>query len=147
MLNTIFYTVVGTALNVILTAMLAYTLSRKNLLFKKPLTVFVTFTMFFNGGMIPTYLVIRDLGLLDNLSLLALALVLVVGAGIVYYLTWRNYRPVEHLLAELRRRSVILESPEGTGFNEFRLIEKSVADMQHSMKEVQEALRQEIPRI
>lgn len=48
-------------------------------------------------------------------------------------------------MAELRRRSVILESPEGTGFNEFRLIEKSVADMQHSMKEVQEALRQEIP--
>ena len=54
LLNTIFYTVVGTALNVILTAMLAYTLSRKNLLFKKPLTVFVTFTMFFNGGMLPT---------------------------------------------------------------------------------------------
>ena len=95
----------------------------------------------------PVHRMQSELRVARNLSLLALALVLVVGAGIVYYLTWRNYRPVEHLLAELRRRSVILESPEGTGFNEFRLIEKSVADMQHSMKEVQEALRQEIPRI
>src|SRR5699024_9076629 len=95
----------------------------------------------------PVHRMQSELRVARNLSLLALALVLVVGACIVYYLTWRNYRPVEHLLAELRRRSVILESPEGTGFNEFRLIEKSVADMQHSMKEVQKALRQEIPRI
>jgi len=64
--NTIIYTVVGTALNVMLTAMLAYALSRKDVLLKKPLTMLISFTMFFNGGMIPTYLVIRDLGLLDH---------------------------------------------------------------------------------
>ncbi len=64
--NTVFYTVVGTALNVMLTAMLAYALSRKNVMLKKPLTMLISFTMFFNGGMIPTYLVIRDLGLLDH---------------------------------------------------------------------------------
>lgn len=95
----------------------------------------------------PVHRMQTELRVARNLSLLALILVLVLGVGIVYYLTWRNYRPVEHLLTELRRRSVILESPEGSDFNEFRLIEKSVADMQHSMKAVQEALRQEIPRI
>lgn len=64
--NTLLYTVVATTLNVILTAMLAFALSHKDALLKKPLTLFVTFTMFFNGGMIPTYLVVRDLGLLDT---------------------------------------------------------------------------------
>ena len=95
LLNTIFYTVVGTALNVILTAMLAYTLYRKNLLFKKPLTVFVTFTMFFNGGMIPTYLVIRDLGLLDSR-------VAVLLPGLVSVFNFINMRThFESLPAEL----------------------------------------------
>ncbi len=64
--NTILYTIVGTALNVSLTAMLAYALSRQNLMLKKPLTMLISFTMFFNGGMIPTYLVMRDLNLLDT---------------------------------------------------------------------------------
>lgn len=64
--NTIFYTVVATALNVVLTAGLAYTLSRKKLMLKKPLTMFVMFTMFFSGGMIPTYLTMQGLGLLDT---------------------------------------------------------------------------------
>lgn len=64
--NTIFYTVAGIVLNVTLTAMIAYALSHTDMLLKKPLTLFVTFTMFFNGGMIPTYLVVRDLNLLDT---------------------------------------------------------------------------------
>lgn len=64
--NTIFYTVTATALNVILTAGLAFALSRKNLMFKKPLTLFVMLTMFFSAGMIPTYLNMQSLGLLDT---------------------------------------------------------------------------------
>jgi putative aldouronate transport system permease protein len=64
--NTLINTTVGTLLNVSLTALLAYTLSHTKLAFKKPLTLFVTFTMFFNGGMIPTFLVIRSLGLLNT---------------------------------------------------------------------------------
>ena len=64
--NTQLYTVVGTILNVVLTAMVAYALAHRDLLFKKPLTLFITFTMFFNGGMIPTYLVIRNMDLLDT---------------------------------------------------------------------------------
>lgn len=64
--NTLLYTVVGTILNVVLTAMVAYALAHRDLLFKKPLTLFITFTMLFNGGMIPTYLVIRNMDLLDT---------------------------------------------------------------------------------
>lgn len=64
--NTILYTVVATALNVVLTAGLAFALSRKKLMLKKPLTLYVMFTMFFNGGMIPTYLNMQHLGLLDT---------------------------------------------------------------------------------
>lgn len=64
--NTLLYTAAGTAINVILTAMLAFALAHKDVMFRKPLTLLVTFTMFFNGGMIPTYLVVRNLGLLDT---------------------------------------------------------------------------------
>lgn len=64
--NTIFYTVTGTALNVILTMMLAYPLSRKNFFLKKPLTLFVMFTMYFQGGLIPTYLWMNDLHLYNT---------------------------------------------------------------------------------
>ena len=61
--NTIFYTVVGTTINVILTMMLAYPLSRKNFFARKPLTLIVMFTMYFQGGLIPTYLWMNDLHL------------------------------------------------------------------------------------
>ena len=64
--NTIFYTVVGTTINVILTMMLAYPLSRKNFFARKPLTLFVMFTMYFQGGLIPTYLWMNDLHLYNT---------------------------------------------------------------------------------
>lgn len=65
--NSIFYTFVGTLTNVSLTTMLAYPLSRPHFFGKKVIVAFVTFTMFFNGGMIPTYLLVRNLGLLDSM--------------------------------------------------------------------------------
>ena len=64
--NTIFYTVVATFLNVVLTAALAYPLSKKKLMLRKPITMFIMFTMFFNGGMIPTYLVMNKIGILNT---------------------------------------------------------------------------------
>lgn len=64
--NTILYTVTGTALSIFLTAMLAFSLSHKKMVWGKPLTLLVTFTMFFNGGLIPTYLVVRSLGLINH---------------------------------------------------------------------------------
>ena len=59
--NTIFYTVVGTFLNVLLTMVGAYPLSRKDLPYRKVLMFLFTFTMIFSGGMIPTYILVSEL--------------------------------------------------------------------------------------
>ncbi len=64
--NTIFYTVVGTGINIVLTMMLAYPLSRKEFFAKTPLMMFVMFTMYFQGGLIPTYLWMNDLNLYNT---------------------------------------------------------------------------------
>jgi putative aldouronate transport system permease protein len=64
--NTIFYTVTGTFLNLFLTLLAAYALSRKDLVGRNVLMFFMAFTMYFSGGMIPTYLLIRSLGLFNS---------------------------------------------------------------------------------
>ncbi len=66
MLNTIYYTFMGTVLNIFVTIICAYPLSRKNLPGKKFLLWIFTFTMMFGGGLIPSYLNIRRLGLLNT---------------------------------------------------------------------------------
>ena len=64
--NTIIYTVVGTMLNLVLTMIAAYPLSRKDLPGGKFLTLIFTFTMIFNGGMIPTYMLVKGMGLMNS---------------------------------------------------------------------------------
>jgi putative aldouronate transport system permease protein len=56
--NTLLYVVGGTALNMTLTCLGAYALSRQNVMFKKPIMLLIIFTLFFNGGLIPTYLLV-----------------------------------------------------------------------------------------
>lgn len=64
--NTIFRTVTGVILTIVVTAMFAYPLSRKYMPLRKQYTFLTLFTMIFNGGMIPTYLLIKNLHLIDN---------------------------------------------------------------------------------
>lgn len=64
--NTILYTIEGTVGSVFVTLFAAYALSRKDLVGRNVLTFLFTFTMFFNGGMIPTYLIVKDLNMLDT---------------------------------------------------------------------------------
>ncbi|GAA2157960.1 MULTISPECIES: carbohydrate ABC transporter permease [Glycomyces] len=64
--NSVFYAVVGTIVSVTLTVMIAYPLSRSELVGRKVLIGGVLFTMLFSGGLIPTYMVVRSLGLLDT---------------------------------------------------------------------------------
>lgn len=64
--NTIFYVVVGTFISMVLTVFGGYAFSRKNFMLHNHLMLFVSFTMLFNGGMIPTYMVIKSLGLIDT---------------------------------------------------------------------------------
>lgn len=64
--NSLFYTGVGTIISVVLTIMIAYPLSRKTFFGKNVLMMLITFTMLFSGGLIPTYLVVKQMGLIDT---------------------------------------------------------------------------------
>lgn len=65
--NTIIYTTLGTVIALVVTAMGAYALSRKDMMYHRGLTLMIVITMFFSGGMIPTFLVVRTLGLVDTI--------------------------------------------------------------------------------
>lgn len=65
--NTIFITVVGTLLNMVITIMTAYVLSKKELKGHRVLTFLAVFTMMFSGGIIPTYMIVKDVGLMNSL--------------------------------------------------------------------------------
>lgn len=73
--NTFFYVIVGTALNLFMTTLGAYVLSRKRLMLRKAFTLFTIFTMYFSGGMIPSYLLVKNLHMMDT----RLALILPVA--------------------------------------------------------------------
>ncbi|WP_214628223.1 carbohydrate ABC transporter permease [Paenibacillus agaridevorans] len=64
--NTIFYVLAGTLINLVLTTLGAYPLSRRDLYGRNGVMLFIVFTMFFSGGLIPMYLNVRDLGLFDT---------------------------------------------------------------------------------
>lgn len=64
--NTLFYVSIGTTINIILTTLGAYCVSRKGTLWLKYLMIMITVTMFFNGGTIPTYLVVQSLGMINT---------------------------------------------------------------------------------
>jgi len=64
--NSIFIVVVGTSLNILMTSLGAYALSRQNVMWKNPIMFGIVFTMFFNGGLIPTFLLVNDLGLMNS---------------------------------------------------------------------------------
>jgi putative aldouronate transport system permease protein len=64
--NTLFYTVVGTAINVIMTLIAAYPLSRRSFSGRKAIMVGIVITMFFSGGIIPSFILIQQLGLYDT---------------------------------------------------------------------------------
>ncbi|WP_090645180.1 carbohydrate ABC transporter permease [Paenibacillus sp. UNC496MF] len=64
--NTLYYVVVGTLISMILTCFGGYALSRKGVLFSKYILILITITMFFSGGLIPFYLLVKDLGIYDT---------------------------------------------------------------------------------
>lgn len=65
--NTLFVVGIATTINIIMTTIGAYILSRKNAMLKKPMMIYIMITMYFSGGLIPCYLNIRNLGLYDSL--------------------------------------------------------------------------------
>lgn len=74
--NTIIYTVLGTLYNLVMTIPLAYALSKKDLPFRGTISWYFFITMYFGGGMIASYFLIKNLGLKDN------PLVMIIGTGV-----------------------------------------------------------------
>lgn len=77
--NTIFYVIAGTAINVSMTLLCAYPMAQKDLYGGKAIMAYFTFTMIFNGGMIPTYILVKNLGIMNTVWSL-----LIPGAMTVY---------------------------------------------------------------
>lgn len=65
--NTFQITVIGTLVNVVSTVMIAYPLSRKDMLGRNAIMYLFTFTMLFSGGLIPSYMLVREIGLMDSI--------------------------------------------------------------------------------
>ena len=80
-LNTVFYTVAGTSISVFMSALCAYPLSRKQLYGRRAVTFFIIFTMLFDVGMIPRFLVVNALNLRNTVFS-----ILLPGAIDVYYM-------------------------------------------------------------
>ena len=70
--NTCFYVLAGTAINMVMTTLGAYALSRKGFMFKRTLTLLIVFTMYFNAGLVPNFLVVKGLGMYDSVWALLL---------------------------------------------------------------------------
>ena len=77
--NTIIYTAFGTLYNLVLTIPAAYVMSKQNLPFGKTINWYFFLTMYISGGLIPQYLLVDDLGLINN------PLVMIIGVGVSYY--------------------------------------------------------------
>jgi len=93
--NSLFYTVVGTAISLALTVAIAYPLSRPGFWGRRGITMFVVFTMLFAGGIIPTYLVVQNLGLLDTRWALVLPQAIGVWQVIIAVAFFRTSIPDE----------------------------------------------------
>ena len=107
--NTIFYTAFGTLINVGMTLICAYPLARKGLPHRKTLTFFFTFTMLFSGGMIPNYLLLRDLNMLNTVWAM-----LVPGAISVYSMI------IARTFISTSIPDELLEAAQIDGCNDFR---------------------------
>lgn len=85
--NAVYYTVVGTLFNLTLTLPAAYALSKKNLPFRTGISIYFLFTMFFGGGLIPYFLLIRALGLFNT----PYTLILLGGVSVFNIVVTRTY--------------------------------------------------------
>jgi putative aldouronate transport system permease protein len=111
---TVFITVAGTFISMFFTTISAFTLAQKKLPFRNQITFIMVFTMFFGGGMIPTYLLVRALGLINTYA--AIILNSFVGTMSIFYL--RNF--IMNLPAELSESAII------DGCTEFKLLMKII---------------------
>jgi len=113
--NTIFYTVAGTLLSLFITVPAAYALSRRTMPFRKVINTYLIITMFISGGLIPTYLLVQSLGLLDTR-----AIIVILGSVSMWNLIiCRTYFDTSIPLE-------LIESAKLDGCDEFRIFFKII---------------------
>ena len=113
-LNTLFVTIVGTTVNMTLSVFGAYALSRKYLLGRKVFLNMIIFTMLFGGGLIPTYMVIKSLGLINNIFVM----ILPSAISTYYLIIMKNYF--------ISLPESLLEAARIDGANEFIILTRIV---------------------
>lgn len=121
-MNSIIYTVLGTIISVIITLIAAYPLSRTTLFGKGWFMLIFTFTMLFNGGMIPTYLLIKDLNMIDTMWAIILPNALSVYNMVVARTFFINTIPNE-----------LYEAAEIDGASDFRVFLKIALPLSKSI--------------
>ncbi|TDE02786.1 carbohydrate ABC transporter permease [Jiangella asiatica] len=111
---TVFITVVGTAINMVLTTLMAYPLSRRELPGRSAVLFMLLFTMMFSAGLIPTYLIVKATGLVDTIW----AMIIPSAVGVFNVLIMKTF--FDHLPQEL------IESARIDGAGEFRILVRIV---------------------
>lgn len=124
-INSIKYTVVGTIFSVVMVYLTAYPLSIKELPGRKFLSIFFIITMYFGGGLMPTYLIVRDTGLIDSMWALFLPGGVAVGNMIIV----RNF--FEHSIPK-----EMIEAAEIDGASKWTTFIKIVVPLSRSIMAV-----------
>lgn len=114
-LNSLFYTTVGTAINVVFTLMAAYPLARKDFMPRNVIMALFVFTMMFSGGLIPAYLVVKQLGMIDTRWSLIIPGALAVWNVIITRTYFQTTIPDE-----------LLEAAQMDGCSDFTFVRKIV---------------------
>lgn len=108
--NSLLYAVVGTAISVTITLMAAYPLARKDLIGRGAIMWFFMFTMFFGGGLIPTYLLIKDLNMINTIW----ALVVPGAAGVFNIIIVRTF--FQSTIPDEMREAAFIDGCSNTRF-------------------------------
>ncbi|WP_240414628.1 carbohydrate ABC transporter permease [Paenibacillus periandrae] len=116
--NSVIYTVVGTVINVSLTIMAAYPLARRDLYGKNVIMLLLVFTTMFSGGLIPNYLLVKDLNMLNTMWAMILPTAMGVFNVIIARTYFRTTIPDE-----------ILEAAQLDGCNDFKFVWKIVVPL------------------
>ncbi|BFH63615.1 carbohydrate ABC transporter permease [Paenibacillus azoreducens] len=110
-MNTLFYTLAGTGINLLFTVLAAYPLSRKDFRGRNIFMLLFVFTMMFNGGLIPTYLLVKNLGMIDTVWSMLIPAALSVWNVIIMRTYFQTTIPGE-----------LLEASQLDGCTDFRFL-------------------------
>lgn len=108
----LFVTLVGTSINMFLSVTGAYVLSKRGLIGRKVMLTLILFTMLFGGGLVPTYMIVKDLGLVNSIW----AMVLPTAISTYYLIIMKNYF--------LNLPDGLLEAAQLDGANEWQILWK-----------------------